>query len=425
MLVTVVSFLFVLGVLIIAHEFGHFLAAKRAGIRVVRFSIGFPPKIYGRRIGDTEYCISAIPFGGYVKMAGDEPGEGSGEPWEFMSKPGRIKAAVVAAGPAMNFLLAFLVFSVAVIATGVLTYETSKVGDVAEGSAAERAGILPGDEIISVDGREVRHWEELMDALGSSKEGPYLVRLRRGDEIKELYMEVGDEDIGISPFIPPRVGTVTKGSPAERLGLRKGDLIISVDGEPVGGWIELSEKIHSRPGREVTITWERDGRRYTGKVIPEGKEFFDSDGEKVTYGIIGIGPHYTFRKVNIAEAFVIGAVQTYRVTASTLGFLKGLIAGEVSPKLLGGPVFIAKVAGESARSGFGSLITFIAFLSVQLGLLNILPIPVLDGGHLLFFGIEGLIRHPLSPRQKAILQQIGMAILIFIMVYVTFNDITR
>ena len=238
-------------------------------------------------------------------------------------------------------------------------------------------------------------------------------------------MKVRDDEIGISPFILPRVGEVTKGGPAERLGLRKGDLIVSIDGDPVKEWTELSEKIHSRPDQEVALSWEREGVSYSGKVIPESQEFLDENGDKVTYGIIGIGPYYTFRKANLFQAFFIGALQTYNVTVSTLGFLKGLIAGEVSPKLLGGPVFIAKIAGESARSGLGNLLGFMAFQSVQLGILNILPIPVLDGGHLLFFGIEGVIRRPLSIKHKAILQQIGLAILIFIMIYVTFNDITR
>jgi regulator of sigma E protease len=348
---TVVATIFVLGVLIFFHELGHFLVAKRSGIRVERFSLGFPPKMIGKKIGDTEYCISWIPLGGYVKMAGEDPEEAKvqGKPDEFSSKPAGVRAMVIAAGPVMNFLLAIFIFWGIIFFRGEhqIHDETAEVGLVAAGEPADLAGIRPGDRIVSVNGTEVHTF---------------------GDMARIIYQHVE---------------------------------------EP------------------VQVKWVRDGQEFSAEITTFKDRVLDEDGEMKEVGKIGIGPSYTTIRVGFFKSIADAFDTAWFILVESIKFIIGFITGTSSVKLLGGPLFIAQTAGQTARSGFISLLSFMALLSVNLSLINILPIPVLDGGHLLFLGIEKVKGTPLSLKQRATMQQIGLALLILLIILVTYNDLAR
>lgn len=348
---TLVATIFVLGILIFFHELGHFLIAKKSGIRVERFSLGFPPKMIGKKIGDTEYCLSWIPLGGYVKMAGEDPDETKiqGKPWEFMSKPVGIRALVVAAGPVMNLILAVFIFWGIIFFKGMqeIHEESTQVGLVASGKPADEAGIKPGDEIISINGVEVT------------------------------------------------------------------------------SFLEMAQIIYQQVEKPIEVKWTRDGKEYTAQITTFKDKVLNEEGEITEVGKIGIGPSYTTIKVGFFESFLEAVGTTIFILVESIKFLVGFITGTSSVKLLGGPLFIAQTAGQTAKTGFVNLLGFMALLSVNLSLINLLPIPVLDGGHLLFLSIEKIKGSPLSLKQRATMQQIGLAFLILLIMFVTYNDLLR
>jgi len=349
-MITLLSTIFVLGILVFFHELGHFLMAKKSGIKVERFSLGFPPKLIGKKIGDTEYCVSWIPLGGYVKMAGENPDEPSeGKPFEFMSKPIWIRSLVVIAGPMMNYLLAIFIF------WGIFFFAGKQ-------------------------------------------------------EIKE------DSNL---------IGAVAVQSPAEKGGIKPGDKIISINGVKVKTFSDMAEVIHPQLEKEVEVIWERDGREYSAKIKTFKDRVLNEKGEIEYIGKIGIGPTFVTIKDNFFEAFVDGVSSVWFITVESIKFIINLIRGTASVKLLGGPIFIAQTAGETARLGMVSLLSFMALLSVNLTIVNVLPIPMLDGGHLVFMLIEKIRRKPLSPKQRLAVQQVGLAFLVLLILLVTYNDIMR
>lgn len=351
-MVTILAFVFVLGIVVTLHELGHFLAAKAVGIRVEQFSIGFPPRAFGRRVGDTDYCISWIPLGGYVKMAGmideslEHPEKITGARDEFMSKNTWQKMLVISAGVIMNFLLA--------------------------------AGIYTGLSLVE----------------------------------------------GIPEVKAPIVDTVTSGMPAAEAGLEPGDRILSLDGVTVETWDALVDQIHARPDQKMTLSYERGGATLQAEVTPK-REKTVVDGTMQEVGLIGISPRPEFRKVGFGAALVDGVTRTGNVLQMGLNTFKLLFTGQASVKDLGGPLAIAKWSGESAKNGMKTLVAFIAFISVNIGLLNILPIPALDGGHLALVVIEGVARRPLSVRIKVGIQQVGMVLLLGLMAIIMWNDLGR
>ena len=348
---TLVATIFVLGILIFFHELGHFLIAKKSGIRVERFSLGFPPKMIGKKIGDTEYCLSWIPLGGYVKMAGEDPDETKiqGKPYEFMSKPVGIRALVVAAGPVMNLILAVFIFWGIIFFKGMqeIHEESTQVGSVASGKPADQAGIKPGDEIVSINGVEVT------------------------------------------------------------------------------SFLEMAQIIYQQVEKPIEVKWLRDGKEYTAQITTFKDKVLNEEGEITEVGKIGIGPSYTTIKVGFFKSFLEAVGTTIFILVESIKFLVGFITGTSSVKLLGGPLFIAQTAGQTAKTGFVNLLGFMALLSVNLSLINLLPIPVLDGGHLLFLSIEKIKGSPLSLKQRAAMQQVGLAFLILVIIFVTYNDLLR
>jgi regulator of sigma E protease len=351
----ILPFLVILGLLIFVHELGHFLAAKRSGIKVERFSLGFPPNIFKKRIGETEYCIGLIPLGGYVKMKGDIPDfaddktEPSGEPGEFMSAPVWKRAIVIAAGPTMNIIAAALLFMIMVWAWG-------------------------------------------------------------------------------NPQVRPNsteIGSVVPDTPASKSGLKEGDQLLTIDGRNFKDFEDIAHYIKSQPEKELTIVYRRDGKIGSSLIKTLKVDVKDSTGVTNAEGRLGIDPVFDFHHTNAWEGFIGGFQSTYYVGAVTLDFLWKLITHQESMKMLGGPIMIADQAGKALKKGLPYLVNLAAFLSINLGILNILPIPVLDGGHLVFLSIEAIRRKPISFKKRLMWQQIGMGLLLLLMVFVTYNDIAR
>ncbi len=424
---------FALSLLIFTHELGHFTAAKLSGIRVLKFSLGFGPVLFRWRRKETEYALAVIPFGGYVKMAGEgDEEEARGESWEYASKPVWVRLIVVLAGPAMNFLLA-LVIAVTVIYVGGIEYiDTTTLGRVEPESIAAEAGLEVGDEIVSVGAVEVHTWNELAEAVAASADGPISLAVSRGDSLlhREILLtatEPGDAypDLGVGPFEPPVIGKVRRRSPAHRAGLRSGDRVISVGGSPVTQWGDVASIIHENPGVAVPIVWRRDGVRMEADVVPEEGDIAVDEMTVTRGGLIQIRAYYPQRDVSLAEAATIGFDHTIWVSKQVLAFIKVLFTGAASRDMVGGPIRIGQMAGEMVMWGISELFLFIAYLSVVLFLLNLLPVPVLDGGHVVFLAIEAAMRKPLSLRLRTALQQIGFVLLLLLMVVVAVLDVDK
>ena len=421
--VTVGYFLIALGVLVFVHELGHFLVAKRAGIRVERFSLGYPPKAIGFQWGETEYCLSWVPFGGYVKVAGmadvgDD--EVTGADWEFPSKSLGVRMAVIAAGPIMNFLFAFALFTIVYGAYGIDTVDSTAVRPV-ESSVAEVAGLARGDVVVEVDGTLVDNAYELFKALDTNQEtGSVLTVQRQGTERHIDLPATVDADYGIRILIPTTIGSADPGTPAAGLGLQRGDRITAVEGTAVNSWSDMRGLISVHPEESILLTWDREGVSMSSAIVPAER----MDGDK-RIGVIGIRPLESGSiDVGAWEATKMGAVSVYTSSYLILEFI-GNIFEDARYKELGGPIRIARMADDTAEMGLKYFLRFLALLSVNLGVLNLLPIPVLDGGHLTFLTLEAILRRPPSVRQREISQQIGMVIILFIMVAVTFNDLNE
>ncbi|HOC19769.1 MAG TPA: RIP metalloprotease RseP [Vicinamibacterales bacterium] len=428
MLTTILAFVFVLGVLIFVHELGHFIAARRIGIRVITFSLGFGPKVFSFRRGDTEYAISAVPLGGYVKMAGESPDDPrSGKDDEFLSKSKWQRFQVLIMGPAMNVLLAIVLMWVVLLQGAQVPAfidEPPVIGSVAEGSPAERAGIERGDRIVRVSGREVATWEDLSIAIGTKANREVPVELVRDDRTitvrvtpdPQTKYEVGD--IGVFPDVHPSVLAVVKGDPADRAGMQPGDVVLAVNGQPMSVSQQLSNAIAAHPGEQITVTVRRDGETRDVLVTPEKR------GAK---GIIGISIGEELKTIDPGplEALQMSLQRNYEFGGLIFRTLGGLLTRETSPKQLMGPVAIAQLSGEYAAAGFIALLSLMASISLNLGILNLLPIPVLDGGHIFIMAIEGLARRDLSMKVKEQLLLAGFFLLMILMVTVIYNDLTR
>ena len=425
---TLLSFLFVLGVLVFVHELGHFLAARRLGVRVLTFSLGFGPKILKFRRGDTEYCVSAIPLGGYVKMAGETPDDPrTGSPDEFMSKTKWERFQVLIMGPLMNIVLAVVVMAV-VLAQGaeVPVYQDQPpvVGAVESGSPAEQAGIQRGDLIVDVAGNPVDTWEDLFIAVGIRPDRDVPVTLRRSGQtrsvtvrpVPETRYEIGT--IGVMPDINPIVASVIAGEPAERAGLMADDIVLAVDGERMVTRTQLVETISRNGDQEIELTIQREGREQIVRATPEQR------GDRGMLGIYVTEPTRSFTPGPF-EALTLSVERNIEFSGLIFQTLGGLFTGETSPRQLMGPVAIAQLSGESAEAGWIALFSLMAAISLNLGLLNLLPIPVLDGGHILIIALEGVARRDFSMAVKEKMLLAGFVLLMTLMVTVIYNDLTR
>ena len=351
MSVNIFALVIVLGVLIFFHELGHFLVARLLGVGVETFSLGFGPKMISKKIGITDYRISAIPLGGYVKMVGEQPDadlDPADIPLSFTHKHVFKRILIVAAGPFFNILLALFIF-----------YGIFQI-----------SGML---------------------------------------------------------ILKPSIGEVNEDTPAYRTGLEKGDLVVSIDGVKISSWEDMAKMITTSKGKPLTISVLRGNSMRVVDITPEPKIFkniFNEDIERYVIGIAASGDFFT-KDLNVFQALSQSFIQTYQITALTIKGVVKLFQGAVSPKTLGGPIMIAQMAGQEARAGAVNLIFFIALLSINLAILNFLPIPVLDGGHLLFFFVEAVTGRPVSIKIREIAQQAGIFVLILLMIYVFYNDIAR
>lgn len=425
---TILAFVFVIGVLVFVHELGHYLAARRIGVRVLKFSLGFGPRVVGFTRGGTEYCVSAIPLGGYVKMAGESADDPrSGQPDEFLSKTKWERFQVLIAGPLMNILLAVVVLA-AVLMQGadVPAYldEAPIIGAIEKSSPAERAGFAVGDRILSVAGRAVDTWENFDIAVASKPNREIDVTVLRSGAEQALRVTPGSDGkfevgrIGVFPKVHPRVRSVNPGDPADRAGVKPGDVVLAVNGEGVSFARQLSDAIGRNPEKPIVLSIQRNGLAMEVPVTPR------RDG---TVGRIGVSIGNEMRRVEptAVEAVKMSVRRTWEMSGLILHTLWGLISGETSPKQLMGPVGIAQLSGESAQEGWVSLLGLLASISLNLGLLNLLPIPVLDGGHIFIMALEGVARRDFSVRVKERMLLAGFMLLMLLMVTVIYNDLTR
>jgi regulator of sigma E protease len=425
---TLVSFLFVLGVLIFVHELGHFLAARRLGVRVLTFSLGFGPKILKFTRGDTEYCISAIPLGGYVKMAGESPDDPrSGAPDEFLSKSKWERFQVLIMGPVMNIVLAVVVLAI-VLAQGaeMPAYENQPpvIGAVEMNSAAEKGGIIAGDRIITVAGDAVPTWTDLRIAISTKADRPVAVTLDRGGNIVSLEVRPTAEgryemgELGVLPDTSPIAQKVEPNDAAARGGMQAGDVIYAVNGTRVITPEDLKEAIAAHPGEAIDVEVRRDGAPQNLSITPD---------KRPTGGWIGITIVEATRsfKPGPFEAVRLSVVQNATSGVMIFKILGGLFTGSTSVRQLQGPVGIAQLSGESAQAGFIHLLNLMAVISLNLGLLNLMPVPVLDGGHILIMALEGVARRDFSMAAKEKMLLAGFVVLMMLMVTVIYNDLTR
>ncbi|MBI4400984.1 MAG: RIP metalloprotease RseP [Nitrospirae bacterium] len=438
-------FLIVLGVLVSFHELGHFLAARWVGVKVLKFSLGFGPKLIGRQIGETEYLVSAVPLGGYVKLFGEEETEvvtAEEKRRSFSHQTLPRKMFVVAAGPGFNFLLAYLIFA-SWLSTGaplfVPTFRdlTPDVEALRPGSPADQAGLKLGDRIIRVNERDISTRSELLDAVAKSNGKQLTMDVQRGDQIKTLLItplattvqENGKDTvvyhIGIEETAPV-ITAVMNGSPAMAAGFRDGDRVVSIEGQEIHTWSQMTGFVKENPNRPLHFQVKR-GEQLLSLTVTPAAEKTVVGGKTVEVGKIGIsGPGRSIiRSSNPFMAAFHGLQATWGWSELTVIGIYKMVTGEISSKNIGGPLTIANMSGEAATQGASSVAFLIAILSINLGVLNLLPIPILDGGHLLFFGIEAILRKPLGERQREIAQQVGLLLLVGIMVFAFWNDIER
>jgi regulator of sigma E protease len=448
-MLTLLAFLVVLGPLIFVHELGHFLLAKAVGIQVLRFSLGFGRPLLQWVRGGTEYWISWIPLGGYVKMAGfdDEGPQGKLEggtsaiPVDpgrtFDSKPLWARTAVILAGVTMNLIFAVVLYAGLYMTAGeprlaITPLDSVQATTLPPGTEALRA-IRRGDRITAINGKSVRTWDELEAAVLKSDDTVKLQIAQR--EPIALYFAKGDktarEDAlrALHPLLPAKIGLVSVGAPADRANLRLGDIVIRASGDTVRSWEDLVRTIRASTGRPLRLDVLRDDSVVHVIVTPEPQTQQDSSGKDVTYGMIGAssdprGPIVRVR-LSVGQAIVDGAKETASQATQAVVMVKRLITGQVSAKEVGGPILIAQVSGQMLRLGVAWLLGFMAFVSVSLAVLNLLPIPVLDGGHAVFLLAEAVRRKPLSRQLRLRLTQFGMLLVLAIMVLAISNDVLR
>jgi regulator of sigma E protease len=448
LLSTIFFFLVALGVLITVHEFGHFWVARWLGVKVLRFSIGFGRPLWrrqGRRDG-TEYVIAMLPLGGYVKMLDEreEPVAPAELPRAFNRQSLAVRAAIVTAGPAFNLLFAVLAYWVVMV-----TGESGArpiLGEVPAASMAERGGFRPGDEILTIGGRPTPTWESVIYALlaGSLGPGEISVRVRNTAGVEDLRSIPGAavldraeggqvlRELGLTPYRPPLqpiIGEVLPGEAAEQAGLRAGDRLLAVDGQPVTDWNAWVERVRAAPERTLHLEAERAGARFSLILIPQAVE--SDEGRIGRVGASVAVPEGAFDELRAevrygpVEAIGHAVGRTWDMAALMLRMLGRMVIGTASIKNLSGPISIADSAGRSARHGPGFFLKFLAVVSISLGVLNLLPIPVLDGGHLLYFFVEAVRGRPLSERALEIGQRIGLAFLLALTTLAFYLDIAR
>ncbi len=449
-IISVVAFILAIGILVAVHEYGHYIVARWCGVKVLRYSIGFGKPLVmwrGAAPDNTEYCISAIPLGGYVKLLDER--EGDVDPAEvhrsFTRIPVRSRIAILAAGPLMNFAFAILAYWMMFV-VGVPGAQPF-IGEVEPGSIAARAGLIEGDRIVSVGDAEVATWDGailfILDEMLSDTYIPLQVSSESG-ELKTVRLDIQGriseltepgklfDALGMRPWapvVPALVSEVTPDGPAALAGVLPGDLVVAADGTPIAGWSEWVNYVRARPGERITMQLQRNGNLLELSAVAATVE---TDGQR--FGRIGMA---TEPPAGLAEKYM--ANQRYGIVASlgeavsrtwamselTVRMIGRMFTGDVSVKNISGPINIAEYAGYSARIGFAPFLNFLAIVSISLGILNFLPVPVLDGGQIVYQTAEAIKGEPLSERAQLVGQQIGIALLLMVMSLAFYNDLSR
>jgi regulator of sigma E protease len=429
-LISLAAFIFVIGVLVVIHEAGHFGMARALGAPVEVFSVGFGRRIWGFERGGTDYRVSLVPLGGYVRIPGLGPDESDvvgAETERVELLPRWKRALILIAGPVTN-LVAAVVFVAAAYMMGVETpafrTEPPVVGWIDPGSPAAEVDLAVGDLIVAVDGHEVSMWRELETSIVTSAEHEVVLTVDRGGRrhlvsmVPESVTRYGFGYSGIQPPVEPILVQVPAGSPARSAGLLPGDRISAVNGEPVGQFYDLIRLISPHAGEEITLTVLRGSDELTIRVTPRG----DDGAGKIGIPLI---PPSTIERLGPLDALGTAADECRRMTVETFRIIGRLLTMKTSIKQVSGPIGIAQISGEAAKSGIDSLIWFMGIISLQLGIFNLLPIPILDGGHLTIIAFESVIRRDLSIRIKERILEVGFYALILLMVVVLFNDIVK
>lgn len=421
---SLVGLVIVLGVLIFIHESGHFLVAKLFRVRVLVFSLGFGKRLFGFRKGATDYRVSMIPLGGYVRMAGDTPEENQPQnPDEFLSKPKWQRFLILLAGPAMNLVLA-IAFIAGLSMIGLKQpVSRPQIGEIVAGGPAEHAGLRVGDRIVRADGEKIEDFDDLRMVISMHAEQPVKIEYVRDGKAMSTTLTPRKEDTdygpvgkaGIGQFTDPVIAEVVPKSAAAAGGFRGGDRIVAANGKPVVRLEDLYTPFDSAKGAAIPIDVLRGGS-VVHLTLP--KVTFDPNDF-----LRGLVPPYRIQKLTLGAALVESVQQNIKMVRFTYITLSRLVRGQGSMKELSGPITIARVAGESMRRGAVTMIGLMAMISLQLGIMNLLPIPVLDGGHIFILLVEGVARRDLSLQMKERIQQVGFAVLAMIMIVVLYNDV--
>lgn len=446
---TIIAAIVFISILIFFHELGHFIFAKLMRVKVLKFSIGFGPRLISKKIGETEYILAAIPLGGYVKPLGEEPGEEISEedkPRAFNCQPVWKRAAIILAGPAFSFLLAFLIFAtflslkypvIVPDLDALNALASNTIDDVMEGSPAMKAGLKIGDTVITINGKSISMWEEMKNMFEQNPGRELVLKVKRGDkvinisvtpELTKIKGKGGEKAIGTIGVSKRTsiIGEVMENSPAMKAGLKNGDSILSIDEASVVNWEKMAMIISRNAGKELKLKIKRGDEIIDIRVIPEPERRKDNTGKEIIVGRIGIsGPYYAIQSSSILQAPLKGIEAVYDWSVLTVRVVGRLFTGNMSLKQVGGPLTIGDVAGKAASAGPYSFFNFIAIISINLAILNLLPIPVLDGGHLMFLSVEAVRRKPLSERTMKVVNAIGLSLLLVLIVFVIYNDIMR
>jgi regulator of sigma E protease len=424
--------LVLIGIMIMIHELGHYWAARWFDVRVEAFSFGFGPRLFGFRRGETDFRVSAILFGGYVKMAGEQPGDDqAGDPRSFLAKPRWQRLIIAFAGPFMNIVLAVAIL------TGLYMVKYPKlpevgppgvIGVVLPNSAAAKAGLREGDRVIGVNGKMNPTWEDIMlEEIASANRPMRVVYLRDGQTLETVVTPTLDERNGIGTAgwaeqAEIQIGGVEKGMDAERQGLQRGDILQTVNGIPIRSTYRLREIIKASQGKPVEIVYTRDGEQRTAIITPTWREL---EGQKSWMIGVRLEPRVIYTALSFPEALRESARQNWKSAGLIYQFLRGIIEQRMSPKSLEGPIRIAQLSGDAAREGTTAFLGLMAMVSLNLAIFNLLPIPILDGGMILVLLFEMLIRKDLSMQVKEAVMKFGFVFLMMVVVFVLYNDISK
>jgi regulator of sigma E protease len=423
----------VLGVMVFVHEAGHFLAAKAFGVRVLTFSLGFGKRIFGFARGGTDYRVSILPLGGYVKMAGDDPSAVlTGDPGEFLSRPRWQRFVIILMGPLMNFALAIAVLA------GLYMFHFEKpayedqpivIGAVEDQSAAAEAGLKPGDRVVQFDGIKNPKWQDVKFNVLTAAGHSIPLAVKRDGQILHTSLtpqSEGREGAGVAgwyPYVPLVIDKVEPGQPASKAGLKSGDRIMGLDGKPIYYWALIVQDLRDGKGKAVDLTVQREGKEFQVHVKPA---YTDVMGMKTwRIGVTIRQTEYVIRELPPSLAFEYAVRTNYRNFLETFDVLGKIVTRRLSTRSLAGPIGIAQISGEAYRRGIADLLLFVAFISLQLGIINLLPIPVMDGGHIFMLAIEGLMRRDLSLQVKERVIQVGVVLIVLLFVFVMYNDIMK